>query len=190
MFDAAFIEQCKYEHTPTHIVQKIISNESGKNPYAININYNGKSLKSFIPKDKDKAEKIATEWIKKGYTVDIGLMQINSANLSKFKTTVGDALDPCHNIKIASTIYYNFYQNTPKNDDITMRTKKALSAYNTGSYDRGFKNGYVSRYFSNSETRVSSNTSHNTSTNSKKVKAYAKYLLSIKFPSSVTVAMQ
>lgn len=179
MFDVAFIEQCKNPYAPTQIVQQIINNESGKNEYAINVNSNGKSLKAYIPKTKEKAAKIAKEWIAKGYTVDIGLMQINSDNLAKYNTTVDEVLDPCKNINVASSIYHNAYKKTPKTDSPLLRTKKALSVYNTGTLTKGFRNGYVARYFPGTKSKYTQNKPI-----SKKVKKYARYLLSIKFPSS------
>jgi type IV secretion system protein VirB1 len=106
-------------------------------------------------------------------------MQVNSANLTKYNTTVKEMLDPCKNIYVASSIYYDFYKNTPKNDTQLLRTQKALSAYNTGSYTKGFKNGYVGKYFSGAP--------HSTP---KHVKKYAKYLLSIKFPSRLTATLK
>lgn len=146
MLDTLFIEQCKNVNVPTQIVKAIIENESAKKPYAVNVNKDGKSLISFNPTTKDKAKEIAKSYIDKGFSVDIGYMQLNSDNFTRLNTNLDEALEPCKNIYFASTIFYNFYKNTSIEDNKIKRVKKSLSAYNTGSYINGFKNGYVDKY--------------------------------------------
>jgi type IV secretion system protein VirB1 len=62
-----------------------------------------------------------------GRSVDLGLMQINSRNLSWLGMTVEDAFDPCRSVAAGA------------------RVLTAFSGYNTGSPSRGFANGYVAR---------------------------------------------
>lgn len=73
-------------------------------------------------------------------------MQLNSDNFKQLNTTLENALEPCKNIYLSSTIFYNFYKDTSKKDSSITRVQKSLSAYNTGSYELGFKNGYVAKY--------------------------------------------
>lgn len=146
MIDTLFIEQCKNPGVPTVIVKAIIENESAKKPFAINVNKDGKSFVSFIPKTKDEAIKIAQSYINAGFSVDVGYMQLNSDNFKQLNTTLENALEPCKNIYLSSTIFYNFYKDTSKKDSSITRVQKSLSAYNTGSYELGFKNGYVAKY--------------------------------------------
>lgn len=146
MLDTLFIEQCKNINVPTQIVKAIIENESAKKPYAVNVNQDGKSLISFNPKSKEKAKEIAKSYIDKGFSVDIGYMQLNSDNFTRLNTNLDEALDPCKNIYFASTIFYNFYKKTDEQSNKLQRVKQSLSAYNTGSYTNGFKNGYVDKY--------------------------------------------
>ena len=146
MLDTLFIEQCKNINVPTQIVKAIIENESAKKPYAVNVNQDGKSLISFNPKSKEKAKEIAKSYIDKGFSVDIGYMQLNSDNFTRLNTNIDEALDPCRNIYFASTIFYNFYKRTDEQSNKLQRVKQSLSAYNTGSYTNGFKNGYVDKY--------------------------------------------
>lgn len=146
MIDTLFIEQCKNQTVPTSIVRMIMQEESSKNPYAINVNKDGKSFISFIPKTKDEAIKIAQSYINAGFSVDVGYMQLNSDNFKQLNTTLENALEPCKNIYLSSTIFYNFYKDTSKKDSSITRVQKSLSAYNTGSYELGFKNGYVAKY--------------------------------------------
>ena len=146
MIDTLFIEQCKNPIVPTSIVKMIVQEESSKNPYAVNVNKDGKSFISFIPKTKDEAITIAQSYINAGFNVDVGYMQLNSDNFKQLNTTLENALEPCKNIYLSSTIFYNFYKDTSKKDSSITRVQKSLSAYNTGSYELGFKNGYVAKY--------------------------------------------
>lgn len=146
MIDTLLIEQCKNPIVPTKIVKMIVQEESSKNPYAVNVNKDGKSFISFIPKTKDEAITIAQSYINAGFSVDVGYMQLNSDNFKQLNTTLENALEPCKNIYLSSTIFYNFYKDTSKKDSSITRVQKSLSAYNTGSYELGFKNGYVAKY--------------------------------------------
>ena len=146
MLDSLFIEQCKNPVVPTQIVKMIVQEESSKNPYSINVNKDGKSFVSFTPKTKDEAIKIAQTYINAGFSVDVGYMQLNSDNFELFNTTLEKAIEPCQNLFCASTVYYNFFKNTSKESPKIQRVKQSLSAYNTGSYELGFKNGYVAKY--------------------------------------------
>lgn len=146
MLDSLFIEQCKNPTVPTQIVKMIVQEESSKNPYAVNVNKDGKSFISFTPTNKNEAIKIAQSYINAGFSVDVGFMQLNSDNFASLNTTLEKAIEPCQNIFFASTVYYNFFKNTNKENPKIIRVKQSLSAYNTGSYELGFKNGYVAKY--------------------------------------------
>jgi len=179
MFDYALIDQCKNKNVPSIIVKAIIQNESLKNPLAINVNHKGKSLISYKPKNKKEAFSLAKKWIDKGFTVDIGLMQFNSANLKKYPNhTIRDMLDPCNNIKVSSTIYYKNFLATNKKESYKKRVLMSLSAYNTGSFKRGFKNGYVAKYKKYLATYLNIE-------NTKDSYQYAKFLLSVKAPTNL-----
>lgn len=174
MFDMALIDECKNINVPTQIVRAIVKEESSSNILSVNVNHEGKSLVSYKPKTKDEAIQLANSWINKGYAVDLGLMQLNSENFDKFNIKTNEALNPCTNIKVASTIYYNFFKKLNTKIPYKKRVQMALSGYNTGDYKKGFNNGYVAKY-----------DKHLDFTDNKNVKEYAKYLLSIKFPSSL-----
>ena len=146
MIDTLLIEQCKNPIVPTKIVKMIVQEESSKNPYAVNVNKDGRSFISFIPKTKNEAITIAQSYINAGFSVDVGYMQLNSDNFKQLNTTLENALEPCKNIYLSSTIFYNFYKDTSKKDSSITRVQKSLSAYNTGSYEKGFENGYVAKY--------------------------------------------
>jgi len=146
MIDTAFIEQCKNINVPTTIVKAIIKTESLNKKFAINVNRNGKSFVTFIPNKEEQAIKFASAFINAGFSVDVGLMQLNSNNFKELNTTLQEAIKPCKNIELATTIFYNFYKQTNPNINKLERLKLSLSAYNTGSFTNGFKNGYVDKY--------------------------------------------
>lgn len=119
--------------------------ESKGNPLALNVN--GTTL-SRQPRDAADAAALARQYIAAGYTVDMGLMQVNSANLPKLGYSVEDMFDTCKNLRAGSTVLTNFYTLArARYPDEQSALRAALSAYNTGSFTRGFSNGYVARYF-------------------------------------------
>jgi len=85
---------------------KIIQVESGGNPLAININ--GAPLPR-VPRDAIDAAALAREYINHGYTVDLGLMQVNSRNLKQLGYSVEDMFSPCKNIDAGGRILAAFY---------------------------------------------------------------------------------
>lgn len=162
MIDLAFIDQCKNPNVDIEIVQQIIKIESNSQPFTVNVNKDGKSFISFVSKTKEEALKSAQNYINGGLSVDIGLMQINSNNLSLKifnDLTLEDLFDPCKNIKAGSDIFYLAYENTDKNLSQEERKNIALSVYNTGDKTRGFKNGYVSKYINNPQVITLANLS-------------------------------
>lgn len=145
MFDAALIEICKNPNVDSAIIREIIRVESNFQEFTVNVN----KLDSFVLKNKEEAEKTAKEYIKKGYSVDMGLMQFNSKNLSLpvfNNLSISDLFDQCKNIKAGSDIFFLAYQNTDKNLNKEERINRALSVYNTGNQNLGFRNGYVAKY--------------------------------------------
>lgn len=126
----------------------IVRTESAFRPLAIGINGGAKLTRQ----PETKAEAVATaKWlIANGYNIDMGLGQVNSANLPKIGLTVENAFDPCQNIAASATILHGNYQSAKRrtgNDQAALHA--ALSAYNTGSFTRGYSNGYVQRVVSN-----------------------------------------
>lgn len=145
MYDVTPYLQCIHEVAP-HTVQKVIDVESGGNPLAINVNGLSR-YKSPHPKTRDDAIATTRHWISLGYSVDMGLMQVNSRNLAAYGATVSDMFSPCASIRTGSQILYNAYQSAKKRDARpSVAVQYALSLYNTGSMERGFRNGYVQRY--------------------------------------------
>lgn len=146
MFDTTPYQECIVEVHPS-TVQKVIAVESGGNLLALNINGTQQPQK---PTTKAQAIKVAHDYIQRGYSVDLGLMQVNSKNLSRYGVTVEDMFEPCANLKIGSRILYDAYQRAwQNNNEPQAALQVALSIYNTGSPQRGFNNGYVRKYTNN-----------------------------------------
>jgi type IV secretion system protein VirB1 len=121
----------------------IITTESGGHPFAIGDNTDRKSI---IPKTKNEAVTIARQRVAKGNSLDLGLGQINSRNLPKLGMSIEDAFDPCKNIKASATILsWGYTRAKKKIEDNQDALRAAISAYNTGSLERGFLNGYVDK---------------------------------------------
>ena len=96
-----------------------------------------------------QAETDAGRWLSRGDSVDIGLMQINSANFSALGLTIESALDPCASLAAGAAILRAAYGggNTPVDQQVALLM--ALSRYNTGSPVRGIMNGYVRTVLAN-----------------------------------------
>ncbi len=125
----------------------IIKVESGGNQYGVGIN--GPVRIHIRPKSAKEAAAEARRWISRGYSVDLGLMQINSRNLQRLGITIEKAFDPAINIQVGAKILVGNYRQAIKFYGPGQNAlKAALSAYNTGNYVNGFKNGYVAKYYS------------------------------------------
>lgn len=128
-----------------HIIERIIRVESNNNPFAVNIN--GAHL-DYKPKNLQSAVNLAYFYIKRGYSVDLGLMQINSKNLFKLGYGVQDIFNPCLNIAVGANVLAENYRRAIKHfKNKQMALRGALSAYNTGNFTAGYKNAYIMKYY-------------------------------------------
>ena len=95
----------------------------------------------------DEAVATAESYILQGFSVDLGLMQVNSRYLVTLGVTVMQMLEPqsCDNIRIGTRILAADYSRAAaRYGDGQQALRAALSAYNTGSFYRG--GDYVARY--------------------------------------------
>lgn len=82
-----------------------------------------------------------------GHSVDLSYMQVNSKNLSALGYTVEDMFDPCKNLAAGARVLTAFYSAAlPKYPNQQSALIAALSAYNTGDFEKGLTNGYLARY--------------------------------------------
>ena len=141
----ALLLACAPEVAPATL-EAVIQVESGGDPFAVNVNRFGGPQPH--PTDLKDAARQAERFITRGYSVDIGLMQVNSRNLAALGYTVRQVLDPCTNIRGGATILAADYVRAVQTYGSGQRAlQAALSAYNTGDFYRGFANGYVARYY-------------------------------------------
>lgn len=118
----------------------IARTESGLNPLALHDNTTGRS---FQPRTVAEAQARASALLRQGHSLDLGLLQVNSANLAHLGLTVADAFDPCRNLAGGARVLVDGYQPPQTGGDAQPHLLKALSRYNTGHPERGFQNGYV-----------------------------------------------
>ncbi len=91
---AASLLACAPNVAPATL-EAVISVESGGNPLALNVN--GLAAQPPPARDVPEAAPVAASFIARGYSVDLGLMQVNSRNLVELGLTVHQVLDPCTN---------------------------------------------------------------------------------------------
>ena len=102
---------------------------------------------------KDEAVALASDWIARGYSVDLGLTQTNNRNLPDLHLTLEQVLGDddtsmCANLRAGSTILTQAYGRAMgRYGEGQEALKAALSAYNTGNFATGFTNGYIARYY-------------------------------------------
>jgi len=137
------LQQCAPNVAP-NTMQAIIRTESGFNPLALHVNGNARLQRS--PKTAAEAAAWSSWLIKQGYSVDMGLMQINSRNLTRLNLTPADVFDPCQNVRAGAAILTEQYgRATQTHGTGTKALLHAISAYNTGNFKDGFHNGYVAK---------------------------------------------
>src|SRR5712664_1166871 len=100
------IQQCAPQ-VAVSTMQAVIRTESGFNPLAININ--GRARLARQPKTKREAMGWARWLISRGYSVDMGLMQINSANLPRLGLNEATVFEPCRNLQAGASILVSNY---------------------------------------------------------------------------------
>ena len=118
--------------------------ESGFDPLAIGIN--GPDHRQLHPTTLHEAVATASSLIRAGRNIDLGLAQINSGNLARVGLSVERAFDACANLEASGRVLQAAYASASREADRRdIAVLKALSIYNTGRTDRGFRNGYVAR---------------------------------------------
>ncbi len=137
------ILQCAPNVAPTTMMA-IVKVESGGNLLAMNVN--GKQRLARQP--ASVMEAVAWSWwlINKGYSVDLGLTQVNSRHLQRLGLPPDAMFDPCYNIAAGAQILTeNYAEASKKYGSGQVALRAAISAYNTGNHKAGFTNGYVKK---------------------------------------------
>lgn len=101
-------------------------------------------VRSIYPISLQEAVTTAQALIANGHTVSLGVAQVNDRNLARMGVTIRDMFDPCVNIAVGGKILTDFYQRAvAKFGNGPAALQAALSAYNSGDWSRGAKDGYV-----------------------------------------------
>ena len=141
----ALASQCAPNVSPQTVLA-IVQTESRGRPFALNVNGGSQPR---APTSSVNATATAQRYIAAGYSVDLGLGQINSRNMRWLGLTWDTVFDPCTNIAALGRVLTQNYNATIAGRDPQSALRVALSLYNTGSSSRGFRNGYVAKVVGN-----------------------------------------
>lgn len=141
---AALAMHCAPLVAPETLVS-IAQTESRLEPLAIHDNTTGKA---YMPATIEAASAQAEGLMRAGHSVDLGLMQINSANLHLAGLSVLQSFDQCYALAAGARLLAQGYSGGLTVDEQQRALRIALSRYNTGDPLRGFENGYVGRVVS------------------------------------------
>ena len=99
---AAALLACAANIAPVTL-EAVIEVESRGDALALHVN--GQATQPHRPADAREAAMLARNHIAQGYSVDLGLMQVNSRNLPALGYTVEEVLnDPCTNIRAGAAV--------------------------------------------------------------------------------------
>lgn len=146
---------------PSDTLAAITRTESAFYPFALSINYpqtsarragfaDSSMLLARQPKDLKEAVGWATWFELHGYSVSVGLMQVNTQTAKLYRVSMRQLFDPCWNVSTGAVIiadyYHHRHRTTPSSSDALL---DAISAYNSGNTNTGYSNGYVAGVYSN-----------------------------------------
>jgi type IV secretion system protein VirB1 len=147
----ALASQCAPGVAPETVLA-IIQTESSRYPLALNINGGRQPARQSNAAD---ASATARRYVAAGYSVDLGLGQINSRNMRWLGLTWDNVFDPCTNVAALGRVLTTNYNAVKAGRDPQTALRVALSMYNTGSQTRGFHNGYVAKVLGNARITYS-----------------------------------
>src|ERR1700712_292407 len=119
--------------------------ESGRDPNVIHDNTTGLGYR---PETAAAAIAIAAPLLSQGHSLDLGIMQINSANMVRTGLTVATAFDPGQSIRAGAQIIGAAYEQclhgkvAPTAAEEQSALRCTASVYNTGREQAGILNGY------------------------------------------------
>jgi type IV secretion system protein VirB1 len=101
-------------------------------------------------KRQPATQREALEWLdyfeRRGIFVDVGLMQVSTAEAKRRGISVESLFDPCSNLRAGWQILDSAYQlEIQTYGPGQMALQHAISRYNTGDTQRGIDNGYLAR---------------------------------------------
>jgi type IV secretion system protein VirB1 len=142
---------------PLNTLNAIILVESGGNPNAMQIDFPRALLKRWHLQEgtlrlerQPATEREALEWLeyfeRRNISVDLGLMQVSTAEAHRRGLPPESLLDPCFNLRAGWQILDSAYQLETKTYGPGQEAlQHAISRYNTGDTQRGIDSGYLAR---------------------------------------------
>lgn len=155
--DIAALQSRCLPTVPLTTLNAIISVESGGNPNAMQIDFPRALLRQWhLPegtlrlKRQPATQREALEWLhyfeRRGIFVDLGLMQVSTAEAQRRGLSTEALLDPCFNLRAGWQILDSAYQLEVKTYGPGQEAlQHAISRYNTGDTQHGIDNGYLAR---------------------------------------------
>ena len=141
----ALASQCAPSVAPETVLA-VIQTESSGHQFALNVNGGRQPARQ---SNAAGAAATARRFVAAGYSVDLGLGQINSRNMRWLGLTWETVFDPCTNVAALARVLKTNYNSVKVGRDPQTALQIALSMYNTGSQTRGFRNGYVAKVIGN-----------------------------------------
>ncbi|MGA7201405.1 MAG: lytic transglycosylase domain-containing protein [Candidatus Cybelea sp.] len=137
---AALIRHCAPAVAPSTMAA-IVQVESGGDPLAIGDNT---TRRSYYPRDRATAERLARRLLNAGHLLDIGIAQIDSMNFAGFGVTARAIFDPCTNLSVGARILSGDYAFAARRyGDGQIALRHAIGMYNTGRLNAGAR--YIAR---------------------------------------------
>ena len=155
--DIAALQSRCLPTVPLSTLTAIIRVESGGNPNAMQIDFPRALLKRWHLQEgslrlerQPATEREALEWLeyfeRRNISVDLGLMQVSTAEAHRRGLPAESLLDPCFNLRAGWQILDSAYQLETKTYGPGQEAlQHAISRYNTGDTQRGIDNGYLAR---------------------------------------------
>jgi type IV secretion system protein VirB1 len=141
--------QCSANIAPQTLAA-IVQTESHGNPLALNVN---KSRQPMPQVSAANAAATAKRYVAAGYSVDLGLGQINSRNMKILGLTWETVFDPCTTVAALGRVLTKNFEAVRDGKHPQTALRIAISMYNTGSQSRGFHNGYVNKVVASARIR-------------------------------------
>ena len=123
-------------------VAAVAETESGLDPLAVRDNTSGLS---YAPKTVAEAAALARALMARGHSLDLGLMQVNGANLARTGLTPDSAFDPRRSVEAGGQILVAAWQRCRPDRSEADALRCTASVYNSGREQAGIRSGYVAR---------------------------------------------
>jgi type IV secretion system protein VirB1 len=145
---AALIRHCA-PAVAQSTMMAIVQVESGGNPLAIDDNT---TRRSYYPRDRATAERLARRLLDAGHLLDLGIAQIDSMNFAGFGVNAHTIFDPCTNLRVGARILSGDYAFAARRyGDGQVALRHAIGMYNTGRLNAGAR--YIARVVAAAEIR-------------------------------------